>query len=157
MAHQHINELVALRALLVADPGGDDVPRPVRPPLSTGHGGDREGVGAARVPESAGPLGRCFHLYVFIAALPYVRAYHRELGIPDDVSRRTLADLGRHVSVHHRRLGTPGLLFPWWIALHFHGELFQLGRLQFQRSRLGRRTGGPSRRPASTRAPATRV
>lgn len=108
-------------------------------------------------PESAGPLGRCFHLYVFIAALPYVRAYHRELGIPDDVSRRTLADLGRHVSVHHRRLGTPGLLFPWWIALHFHGELFQLGGCSSSARGSDGARGGPSRRRASTPAPATPV
>ncbi|MFJ9353438.1 acyltransferase domain-containing protein [Streptomyces mirabilis] len=141
VAHEHINELVALRGLLVADPEAMTllarcVGRFVRDMGEIGKGWEPPAF-----PESAGPLGRCFHLYVFIAALPYVRAYHRELGIPDDVSRRTLADLGRHVSVHHRRLGTPGLLFPWWIALHFHGELFQLGRLQFQRSRLGRRTG----------------
>ncbi|WP_405887650.1 acyltransferase domain-containing protein [Streptomyces sp. NBC_01136] len=141
VAHEHINELVALRARLAADPEAMTllarcVGRFVRDMGEIGKGWEPPAF-----PASTGPLGRCFHLYVFVAALPYVRAYHRGRGIPDDVSRRTLADLGRHVAVHHRRLGTPGLLFPWWIALHFHGELFQLGRLQFQRARLGRRTG----------------
>ncbi|MFF1446790.1 acyltransferase domain-containing protein [Streptomyces sp. NPDC058274] len=139
--HEHINELVALGAELAADAEAMTllarcVDRLVR---------DMGEIGKAWeppvFPASAGALGRCFPLYVFIAALPYVRAYHRERGIRDDVSRRTLADLGRHVAVHHRRFGTPGLLFPWWISLHFHGELYQLGRLQFQRARLGRQTG----------------
>ncbi|MFD4566654.1 acyltransferase domain-containing protein [Streptomyces sp. NPDC058467] len=141
VAHEHINELVALRDELAADPEtmallSRCVARFVRDMGEIGKGWEPPAF-----PASTGALGRCFHVYVFIAALPYVRAYHRERGVPEDVSRRTLADLGRHVAVHHRRLGTPGLLFPWWIALHFHGELFQLGRLQFQRARLGQRTG----------------
>ncbi|MEU9289771.1 acyltransferase domain-containing protein [Streptomyces sp. NPDC048275] len=141
VAHEHINELVTLRTRLAADPEAKIllarcVGRFVRDMGEIGKGWEPPSF-----PASAGALGRCFHLYVFIAALPYIRAYHRERGIADDVSRRTLADLGRHVAVHHRRLGTPGLLFPWWIGLPFHGELFQLGRLQFQRARLGQRTG----------------
>ncbi|MET7943263.1 acyltransferase domain-containing protein [Streptomyces sp. NPDC005302] len=139
--HEHINELVSLRGRLAADPEAVTllarcVTRFVR---------DMGEVGTAWeppvLPASTGALGRCFPLFVFVAALPYVRAHHQERGIPEDVSRRTLADLGRHVSVHHRRAGGPGLLFPWWIALHFHGELFQLGRLQLQRAVLGQRTG----------------
>jgi hypothetical protein len=138
--HEHINELVALRARLAADPEAMTllarcVTRFVRDMGEIGKGWEPPAF-----PATTGALGRCFHLYVFIAALPSVRAHHRERGVPEDVSRRTLADLGRHVSVHHRRAGGPGLQFPWWIALHFHGELFQLGRLQFQRSLLGRRT-----------------
>ncbi|TXS61850.1 acyltransferase [Streptomyces sp. me109] len=141
VAHEHVNELVALRTRLAADPEATTllarcVARFVRDMGEIGKGWEPPAF-----PASTGALGRCFHLYVFVAALPYVRAHHRARGIPDDVSRRTLADLGRQVAVHRRRLGTPGLLFPWWIALHFHGELFQLGRLQFQRARLGRRTG----------------
>lgn len=154
VAHEHINELVALRARLVADPGAMTllarcVRRFVRDMGEIGKGWE-----PPPFPASTGALGRCFHLYVFVAALPFVRAHHRSRGIPDDVSRHTLADLGRHVAVHHRRLGTSGLLFPWWISLHFHGELFQLGRLQFQRARLGQRMGravavtGPGGGPA---------
>ncbi|MER5401821.1 acyltransferase domain-containing protein [Streptomyces sp. NPDC002599] len=140
--HEHINELVALRSRFAADPEAMTllarcVTRFVRDMGDIGKGWEPPAF-----PATTGLLGRCFPLYVFIAALPYVRAHHRERGVPEDVSRRTLADLGRHVSVHHRRAGGPGLLFPWWIALHFHGELFQLGRLQFQRVLLGRRTAG---------------
>ena len=45
------------------------------------------------------------------------------------------------MAVHRRRVGTGGLLIPGWLGLHFRGEIYQLGRLQFQRSRLGGRTG----------------
>ncbi|MFG2312222.1 acyltransferase domain-containing protein [Streptomyces sp. NPDC048566] len=139
--HEHINEIVSLSVRLAEEPEATTllarcVARFVR---------DMGEVGTAWdppvFPARTGALGRCFPLFVFVAALPHVRAHHRRRGVPDEVSRRTLADLGRHVAVHHRRAGGPGLLFPWWTALPFHGELFQLGRLQFQRAVLGRRTG----------------
>ncbi|MET9835145.1 acyltransferase domain-containing protein [Streptomyces sp. NPDC006385] len=89
---------------------------------------------------ASGALQRCFPVYVFVAALPYTRAYHRERGIPADVSRRTLADLGRNMAVHRRRHGRVGVQAPWWLVHHFRGELYQLGRLQFERARLGERS-----------------
>lgn len=85
----------------------------------------------------SGELQRCFPAYVFVAALPYTRAYHRERGIPAEVSRRTLADLGRKMAVHRRRYGLAGVQSPRWLTHHFRGELYQLGRLQFERSRYG--------------------
>ncbi|ATL26963.1 hypothetical protein KY5_1945c [Streptomyces formicae] len=94
------------------------------------------------LPDGLGELGRCFFVYVYVAALPYAREYHRGRGIPDEVSRRTLADLGRHLAVHRRARGGRGLLVPGWNGLHFRGELYQLGRLQFQRAVLGERMGG---------------
>jgi hypothetical protein len=99
------------------------------------------GPGLPPLPDELGPVGRYFYVYVFVAAVPHVRSYHQQHGIPDDISRRTLADLGRNMAVHRRRRGTGGLLVPWWIKLHFRGEIYQLGRLQFQRATLGNRTG----------------
>ncbi|MGV9244086.1 acyltransferase domain-containing protein [Streptomyces sp. NPDC003710] len=139
--HEDISELVALRARL----GRDAEAMTLLARCVTRFVRDMGEIGKAceppPFPDSAGALGRFFHLYVYVASVPYVRAYHRERGVPEEVTRRTLADLGRQVAVHRRRRGTGGLLFPWWPALHFHGELFQLGRLQFQRGRLGERTG----------------
>ncbi|MGW0915021.1 acyltransferase domain-containing protein [Streptomyces sp. NPDC002784] len=103
-------------------------------------------IGArAELPEldwPAGPLQRCFPVYVFVAALPHTRAYHRERGVPAEVTRRTLADLGRNMAVHRRRYGRAGLQAPRWLTHHFRGELYQLGRLQFERSRTGRALAG---------------
>jgi len=93
------------------------------------------------LPQSWGDLGRYFYVYVFIATAPYARAEHERVGVSAEVSRRTLADLGRHIAVHRRRNGVGGLLAPDWLSLHLSGELYQLGRLQFQREKLGERTG----------------
>lgn len=139
--HEDINELLALRGRMMADPD-------LRRLLATGVRELAEDMGRIggggelpRPQDEVSSVGRYFVVYVFVAALPYIRAYHRERSVPDDVSRRTLADLGRHMAVHRRRHSTGGLLAPGWIGLHFRGENYQLGRLQFQRSRLGRRTG----------------
>lgn len=152
--HEDINELVALRRPLTRDAGamrlleecveglvremgeiGGAAPWPgerIAERLSGQVGGPASG--------EPGALERYFAVYVFVAALPYVRAHHQALGIPPEVSRRTLADLGRNMAVHRRRHGRGGVQAPWWPVLHFHGELFQLGRLQFQRARVGERT-----------------
>ena len=90
-----------------------------------------------------GPLRDYFYAYVLVAALPHVLAYHRRQGVPDVISRRTLADLGRNMAVTRQRSGSGGLdpSLASWLTLHFRGALYQLGRLQFQRARLGNRTG----------------
>ncbi|MCX4582911.1 acyltransferase domain-containing protein [Streptomyces sp. NBC_01481] len=139
--HEDINELLALRGRMTTDPG-------LRRLLETGVrklvqdiGRPGGGGGSPRMPEGSGTPARLFPVYVLVGALPYVRAYHRGRRVPEDISRRTLADLGRHMAVHRRRHGVGGLSIPGWLALHFRGEIYQLGRLQFQRSRLGSRTG----------------
>lgn len=80
---------------------------------------------------------RFFYVLVFVAALPFVRAYHQARGIPEDIAQATLADLGRNVRVHRKREGVGGLGVAWWLMLHFRGMIYQLGRLQFERSVLG--------------------
>ncbi|OLB80425.1 MAG: hypothetical protein AUI14_06715 [Actinobacteria bacterium 13_2_20CM_2_71_6] len=139
--HEDIDDLVALMpserrspqewellerytALLLRDLGEIDASSP--PPV---------------FPDELGDLERYFPVYVFLAALPQVRGYHRARGIPDDVSRLTLADLGRAMARHRRQAGVGGLTLVSWLALHFRGALYQLGRLQFQRARLDERVG----------------
>lgn len=73
-----------------------------------------------------------FYVQLFTACLPFVMEYHRALGIPEDISQATLADLGRNVRVHRKREGVGGLGVMWWLMLHFRGVIFQLGRLQFE-------------------------
>ena len=93
------------------------------------------------LPERCGVLQRYFYIYVFLATLPHIRAFHRSREIPEDVARRTLADLGRNLAVHRRRYGTGGLDVAFWLMLHFRGIIYDLGRLQFNRGTLGGRTG----------------
>ncbi|WP_200305146.1 acyltransferase domain-containing protein [Streptomyces adelaidensis] len=139
--YEDVNDLVALRRTLADDEGATRLLGQCVDGLVRDLGKIGKGLKILPFPPESGPLGRYFPVFVFVAALPYVRAYHRERGIPDDVSRRALADLGRGLVLYRRRYGVGGLMAPTWFSLHFHGELFQLGRLQFQRTRLGGREG----------------
>jgi hypothetical protein len=139
--HEDVNDLVRMGRRVTDDPELRQFLERSVDELVRGMG---EVGGPVDLPDldwASGALQRCFPVYVFVAALPHTRAYHRERGIPADVSRRTLADLGRNMAVHRRRHGRAGLQAPWWLIHHFRGELYQLGRLQFERARLGQRTG----------------
>ncbi|MFD9073139.1 acyltransferase domain-containing protein [Streptomyces lasiicapitis] len=139
--HEDINALVALRGRVLDDPDTRWLLTRCVALLLRDLGAPEQGPRLPVLPAELGELGSCFYVFVFIAALPRVRAYHLRHGIPDDVSRRSLADLGRHMAVHRRTHGSRGVPVPGWNALHFRGELYQLGRLQFQRSLLGERMG----------------
>lgn len=92
------------------------------------------------LPGARDRLARYLYVLVFVAALPHARAFHRSRGIPEEITRRTFADLGRNIAVHRKRHGSGGLHAPQWQTLHFTGALFDLGRLQFERARLGKTT-----------------
>ncbi|WP_348541710.1 acyltransferase domain-containing protein, partial [Streptomyces sp. MZ04] len=141
VGHEDINGLVELRGRLVEDPDARWLLDRCVEALVRDMGRPGAGPRIPVLPEELGEPGRCFFVFVYVAARPRVRAYHRGRGIPDDVSRRTLADLGRHLAVHRRAHGGRGLVVPGWNSLHFRGELYQLGRLQFQRAVLGARMG----------------
>ncbi|MFI5085226.1 MAG: acyltransferase domain-containing protein [Actinomycetales bacterium] len=70
-----------------------------------------------------------------IAALlrfaPRLIDWHRGRGIPEQVSRATLADVGRNLAIHRRVHGRFGLETWRWLTLHYAGALYALGRLQF--------------------------
>ena len=139
--HEDINEVVRMGRRITDDP---ELRRALEAAVAEIVSGIGEVEAPLELPEldwASGPLQRCFPAYVYVAVLPYTRAYHRSRGIPDDVSRRSLADLGRNMAVHRRRHGLAGVQAPRWLAHHFRGELYQLGRLQFERARLGQRTG----------------
>lgn len=95
------------------------------------------------LPDALGPVGSYIYAFVFVAVAPRTREFHRARGVPAEVTDATLADLGRSFAVH--RWGTGRLGLPSgagrWLWLHLTGQLYDLGRLQFQRARLGRRTG----------------
>lgn len=92
-----------------------------------------------------GPEARCFWIYAYLAVLPDIRRWHRQRGVPDDISWATLADLGRHTARCRRRRGRTGLDCMdsvRWLRLHFSGALYALGRLQFNMYRLPNGIGG---------------
>lgn len=120
----HVRELVGEMGTVGGGPGGGVL---LGPPIEALPG--------------RGPAGHWLPLLVFAAVRPHTLAYHRAHEVPAEVSRRTLADTGRHVAVHRRRHGAAGLADVRWLARHFRGVIYQLGRLQYERTRLGGKTG----------------
>ena len=86
------------------------------------------------LPRELGELRRYFYFYVLLAVRPFTLRYHAELGIPEPISRRTLIDIGRKMSVHRKNYGKGGIDTPSWLTHHMRGQLYQLGRLQFERA-----------------------
>jgi hypothetical protein len=106
--------------------------------------GDPEGMRPMpALPADLGPRARCFWIVVFLCAVPDIRGWHQSHGVPEDISRDTLADLGRHVRLYRQRNGQTGLDTHWWISLHFRGGLYAIGRLQYTPFRLQTGPGGP--------------
>jgi hypothetical protein len=99
------------------------------------------------LPPSLGAAGRLLTVFVAVAVAPHTVRHNATRGIAPAVTYRTLADVGRQLTRHRRRHGTPGILTPHWIGISLRGQLFQLGRLQFQRTVLGNRTGRAAGRP----------
>jgi hypothetical protein len=154
--HEDINEMVALRRTVAGDPGllrllAECAGEVLRDPDEPGRTPDLDGR-LASVPAA---LDRTFAVFVFLAVLPHTRARHRERGIPSEISRHTLADLGRQLTVHRRRHGRTGVQSWRWLAHHFRGELYQLGRLQFERARLGQRSASVIRAAGVEATPGT--
>ncbi|WP_108252810.1 acyltransferase domain-containing protein [Planctomonas deserti] len=70
-------------------------------------------------------------LHAFLLFTPTLVEWHRARGIPEDVTRDTLADVGRHVAISRRVTGEFGLQTWRWLTHHLTARIFALGRLQF--------------------------
>jgi len=70
-------------------------------------------------------------MLALIAAADDVRAFHRSRGVPAAISDRSLSDLGQQAWVHRRTFGGFGLHTYGWMAHAYSGNLYWLGRLQF--------------------------
>lgn len=97
-------------------------------------------AGPDAAPDRTSPFGRLGYVLMYAAMLPEIRARHAESGIDPLVTQHTLDDLGRNVAMYQKRYGVIGFDEQRWLSLHFSGQLFQLGRLQFQRVDVGGRT-----------------
>ncbi|GAA0624575.1 DUF5596 domain-containing protein [Kribbella sandramycini] len=94
-----------------------------------------------------GPVGRFAYVWVFVAALPAVRAYHAERGISPEVSREILRVIADQMANRRAIFGTGGLHTQNWVTHHFRGAIYALGRLHCERLVLAPGTvvddGGP--------------
>jgi len=83
------------------------------------------------------PFTRHFHTYVFLAAVPHVLAVHGARGIGTEVTWDTLTDIGLQIANYEVRLGQPGFDGAVWVWPHFRGDVFRLGRLQYDLTTIG--------------------
>ena len=93
------------------------------------------------IPLDAGDVSRFYYFYVYAAMMPFILDYFAARRIPETIINATLSDMGSKARVHHKNRQVSGLASPWWLDLHFRGMIYQLGRLQFERSVLNDRLG----------------
>ncbi|MCZ2403805.1 DUF5596 domain-containing protein [Paenarthrobacter sp. Z7-10] len=67
----------------------------------------------------------------YLRFAPTIIRWHLQRGIPEDISRATLADFGRNLGINRRVHGRFGLDAWPWLSSHFAGQIHQLGRLQY--------------------------
>ena len=70
-------------------------------------------------------------LTAYLRLTPTIVDFHRDLGITPDVTRATLADVGRNLTTHRRAHAQFGLETWDWLISHYTGMMFGLGRLNF--------------------------
>lgn len=90
-----------------------------------------------------GPTGRWLAAHALLATLDETRGWHRAHGVPDEVSWATLGELGRQVRRHREFHACGGLQDPFWVAMAFGGQLFDIGRLQYNPIHLRVGIAGP--------------
>ena len=88
-------------------------------------------------PALTAALGRpdhLFYLLVLLSGMPELQRRYQQHDVPETVAADTLFDIERWLRVHRERHGDWGLAPDRlnWLRHHMRGELYQLGRLQFQ-------------------------
>ncbi len=95
--------------------------------IASGERGDHNRWG---VP-SGGPNASMLYAFVVLSFVPDTFALHARRGIPEEITRDTLADIERWIHTEKERHGAFGFREVGWLCNHITGKLFALGRLQF--------------------------
>ena len=116
-------------------------------PLRAAMGHPSPGPALDHRPDAPTDMARYLPVLVLADVLPDLRAHHRFLGVAQDVTAATLADVGRMLARNRVWEGEPGLgdELAGWLTRHLHGALFQIGRLQYERVILGEGLGAELR------------
>jgi hypothetical protein len=75
---------------------------------------------------------------VLLSAGPRMIELHRDRGIPAEITRATAGDVELWMRHYRARHGRWGLAHTEWLANHFLGRVYRLGRLQFRFERFER-------------------
>lgn len=80
---------------------------------------------------------RCHFVHVALAVVPASLEWFRRRGISEETALASLSEVRRHMAIHRRVHGITGIDAAWWVTLCLRGELFELGRLQYNPFVLG--------------------
>jgi hypothetical protein len=80
--------------------------------------------------------GEMFFPAVLLSAGPRMIELHRGRGIPAEITRATAGDVELWMRHYRARRGRWGLAHAKWLANHFLGRIYRLGRLQFRFERF---------------------
>jgi hypothetical protein len=80
-----------------------------------------------------GDDGGIFYLLICLASIPLIRAWHAKMGIPEDITRHTTAQVLWRVHVHQGIHGRPGVEEGQlgWIRHYTRERYFRIGRLEY--------------------------
>ncbi|MHB9025259.1 MAG: acyltransferase domain-containing protein [Armatimonadota bacterium] len=92
----------------------------------------RQGIFSWPAPLALGPAPGWLSAIITISGVPQMLELHRQRGIPREISVDTLDDVARWLGANEERYGVPCFDHLYWLSYHLRGELFRLGRLQFQ-------------------------
>ena len=79
----------------------------------------------------ASPVERWLELWAFVAAIPHALALDAARGIDPAVTCATLDNIGARVDSHRAETGRLGFDGAFWLSQHLRGQIYRLGRLQF--------------------------
>jgi hypothetical protein len=104
--------------------------------LSQPPGFARQRRGWPMLSEQYGEPGRMMYALVCLSCVEQARQRHARRGIDEALTKQTLSDLSIWVRHYHQEQGAWGFSQLFWLTGHLIGELYQLGRLQFQMGRF---------------------
>ena len=73
-----------------------------------------------------------FYVYVFLSTVPRLIEFHQQAGISEFVTTDTLSDLELWLLDFKEETGRWGFREHDWLGRHFVGDVFKIGRLQFE-------------------------
>ena len=91
------------------------------------------------IPERAGPVGMFVYAWALLTVVPELIDAHRRRGIPEEITRDTVAALGSVMTAHAESCGVRGVgLFPLWgPPQRMCGVDVTIGRHDFTRAEIG--------------------
>lgn len=84
------------------------------------------------LPNNCGQTGRLFYAIVFASEFPQALHIQQRRHIPVDITALTFSDLELWIYDYYKKTGQWGFNEHGWLIKHMRGNLFALGRLQFE-------------------------